>query len=253
MTQRTGSASIDRHGTSASGPDSVAEIGPNAVIQLIQALNAAGLQQAAVAIFAAAKADEWLAHPPSAMVDERPVARIHQAVRQILPAQQANAVLADAGLRTADYILANRIPKFAQVFLKLLPAPLAAKLLTKAIAAHAWTFAGSGRFTGRAGRPTVFEIAGNPLCAGEHSATPVCIWHAAVFQRLFQVLVSPRSRAVETDCGAHDADCCRFELNWGMPVQQPTVKIGGNVIAFQKPADADRNHQNSSRNRNEAS
>jgi divinyl protochlorophyllide a 8-vinyl-reductase len=213
-----------------------AEIGPNSVIQLIEALNAAGLQQAAVAIFAAAEASDWLATPPSVMVDERPVARIHQAVRHLLPQQQASAVLADAGFRTANYILANRIPKFAQVILKLLPAPLAAKLLVKAISAHAWTFAGSGRFSGRAGHPTVFEIANNPLCAGEHSATPTCIWHVAVFQRLFQVLVSPKSHAIETSCGAAGDECCRFELDWNVLRQDLSASSGANVTPFRTTA-----------------
>lgn len=213
MTQAR-SAAIDHSSTTPRSDRPAAEIGPNAVIQLLQALQAAGLHQAAETIFAAAACSHWLTELPTAMVDERPVAALHQAVRKTLPAPQANEVLADAGLRTADYILANRIPKFAQVILKLLPAPLACKLLVKAISAHAWTFAGSGRFSGRAGLPTVFEIAGNPLCAGEHSGTPVCTWHAAVFQRLFQILVSPKTRVIETHCGARGDDCCRFVLDW---------------------------------------
>jgi divinyl protochlorophyllide a 8-vinyl-reductase len=124
------------------------------------------------------------------------------------------AILTDAGLRTGDYILANRIPKFAQVILKLLPAPLAARMLVKAITAHSWTFAGSGRFSGVVGKNVTFEIAGNPIIAGERAETLVCVWHAAVFQRLFQVLVSPKSRSKEFACGAHGDQSCRFVVNW---------------------------------------
>ncbi|HEY0331715.1 MAG TPA: bacteriochlorophyll 4-vinyl reductase [Rhodopseudomonas sp.] len=211
--------------------DHAARIGPNAVIQLIQALTAAGLDDPARQIFAAAGASEWLARPPGEMVDERPVAAIHQAVRRLLPAGQAAAVLTDAGLRTGDYILANRIPKFAQTILKLLPAPLAARMLVKAIAAHSWTFAGSGGFSGEVGRNVVLEIADNPICAGEHADTPVCVWHAAVFQRLFQVLVSPRARAVEIACGAHGDGCCRFVVDWKAVPERSCAKAAASDAA----------------------
>jgi divinyl protochlorophyllide a 8-vinyl-reductase len=208
----------------------VAEIGPNAVTQLINALDAAGLQPAASEIFSEAAATGWLLQPPTAMVDERPVAAIHQTVRRLLPQQQAAAVLEDAGRRTGDYILAHRIPKLAQVVLKIMPAPIAARMLTKAITAHAWTFAGSGQFSARVGKTVTFEIAANPLCAGEHADHHVCVWHAAVFQRLFQVLVSPYTRVTETDCGAHGADCCRFVADW------TTIPDAANIYATQRSA-----------------
>jgi divinyl protochlorophyllide a 8-vinyl-reductase len=44
--------------------------------------------------------------------------------------------------------------------------------LGKAIARHAWTFAGSGRF--RVVAPLVFEIADNPIVRGEVSDVPLC-------------------------------------------------------------------------------
>lgn len=204
----------DRSPATEAGPHPAAAIGPNAVIQLIHALEAAGLAPAAAEIFSEAAASDWLAQPPTAMVDERPVAAIHQAVRKLLPPQQAAAILEDAGLRTGDYILANRIPKLAQTVLKLMPAPIAARMLTKAISAHAWTFAGSGRFSAAAGKTVTFEIVHNPLCAGEHADHQVCVWHASVFQRLFQVLVSPYTRVMETACGARGDTCCRFVADW---------------------------------------
>lgn len=194
-----------------SAPESApACIGPNAVIQLAAALDAAAIDSQP--IFAAAGVADWLDHLPEHMTDEIPVARLHQQLRRSLPPAQSVAVLQDAGRRTADYLLANRIPKPVQAVLKRLPARLAAWVLVKAIGANAWTFAGSGRFTARAGDPTVFEIADNPLCRGEHAAEPVCAWHAAVFERLFQALVSPHSRAIETSCGATGAATCRFEV-----------------------------------------
>ena len=189
-------------------------IGPNSVLQLFEALKAEGLYDVSAPVFATAGVADWLVEPPEKMVDQRRVARLHQALRAVSSRQEGVALMADSGRRTADYILANRIPKPAQVLLKALPARLAAMAFVPAIKAHSWTFAGTGVFTGKAGLPTVFTLTGNPLCAGERASVPVCTWHAAVFQRLFQVLVSPRARAVETDCEACGSPFCRFEVDW---------------------------------------
>jgi divinyl protochlorophyllide a 8-vinyl-reductase len=219
----THSAAIDQAAVSAT-TSHAAKIGPNAVLQLIQALTAAGADDAMQAIFAEAGASDWLAQPPSEMIDEKRVASIHQAVRRLLPPDRATIILKDAGLRTGDYILANRIPKFAQVILKLLPAPLAARMLVKAITAHSWTFAGSGHFSGEVGSNVTFEIASNPIIAGERADKLVCVWHAAVFQRLFQVLVSPKSRSAEIACGAHGDPSCRFVVDWKNAVEPTCAK-----------------------------
>jgi divinyl protochlorophyllide a 8-vinyl-reductase len=201
------------HGAAApQAPGVGAKIGPNAVIQLAAALNGAGLDQLCLAVFAAVGVADWMDNPPGAMVDERKAARLHQAVRAASP--RAEAVLRDAGRRTADYLLANRIPKPVQTLLTLLPARLAAVVLVSAIRRNAWTFAGSGDFSAHAGSPTIFEIRGNPLCAGEQAIAPVCAWHAAVFERLFQALVSKRSRVTETECEASGDHCCRFVVDW---------------------------------------
>lgn len=190
------------------------KIGPNAVIQLVEALRAAGLDAAMAPIFAEVGVRDWLRDPPTAMVDEAPVARLHQAVRAALAPRPAAALMADAGRRTADYLLAARISQSVQFLLRLLPSWLAARLLVAAIRAHAWTFAGSGRFIAKAGLPTRFVVMGNPLCAGEHANHPVCAWHAAVFERLFQALVAPSAQAVETSCAACGDDVCSFAVTW---------------------------------------
>ena len=123
-----------------------------------------------------------------------------------------------AGLRTAAYLLAHRISRPVQWLLKRLPAPLAARVLLQAVGHHAWTFAGSGHVTARAGRPCVLTITGNPLCRGADlqnpSPLPACDFHAATFERLFQVLVHPTVQAVETACEARGDPACVFELRW---------------------------------------
>ena len=194
--------------------DTVPRIGPNAVTQLLAALQAEDREALADHVFKSAGVAEWLDNAPVSMVNQERVARLHRTVRALLPQDQATRLMTDAGRLTADYLLTYRIPRVVQVLLKTVPARLSAHLLVPAIQSHAWTFAGSGQFCGRAGPPTVFTLSANPLCAGERSTTPVCIWHAAVFQRLFQILVSPRAQVTETDCEARGDDCCRFVVDW---------------------------------------
>ena len=113
-------------------PDAV--VGPNAVVQLAAALRAAGGEAAALSAFDAACADGLLDTPPDAMVDEGIPRRLFAVVTDTWPAVEAAAILGDAGERTADYLLANRIPRTAQTLLRRLPAPLSARALLAAIA-----------------------------------------------------------------------------------------------------------------------
>lgn len=206
-------------------PSSVepARIGPNAVIQLGEALSARGEDRLAREVYAAAGHSDWIAAPPGEMVSEIEVARLHDALARVAPSGLVDDIMADAGALTGDYIVANRIPAPARVLLRLLPAPLAARLLVEAIAKHAWTFAGSGVFSFRPGWPLVVEIASNPL-AGPPRAAPRCVWHEAVFTRLFRSLVSDRANARETACCAAGDPACRFEIGWSAaPVGTPVA------------------------------
>lgn len=189
-------------------------IGPNAAIQLIAALRLHGQDEALHRVFRDANCEAWLTQPPDAMIDETAAARLHGAVRRLLPKELARTILADAGTLTGDYLLAHRIPRVAQVLLGFAPPGLAARALLKAIRAHAWTFAGSGRFEARQGEGVEVRIYANPLARRERATAPVCVWHAAVLERLFRALVSPRAVVRETACCAAGDDCCRFEISW---------------------------------------
>lgn len=186
------------------------QIGPNAILQLLPVLEAAGTAVLCDRLLAEAGVTE--VPDGSTMISEEPVARLHQALRRARP--DAALLAAQAGRRTADYILENRIPAPVRWLLAHLPAPLAAQLLARAIAKNAWTFAGSGRFRVVSTRPMVFALEDNPVVRGEVDDHPVCHWHAAVFERLFEALVSPRARAVETECCAAGAGACRFAIDW---------------------------------------
>ncbi|MFW5655519.1 MAG: bacteriochlorophyll 4-vinyl reductase [Roseicyclus sp.] len=190
--------------------DAPARIGPNAILQLVPVLeDAAGPDTTAhllamAGIFA-------LPDPDAGLTEEGPAARLHQAMRLELP-DVAPLLAREAGWRTGDYILANRIPRPAQTLLMLLPARISAPILARAVAKHAWTFCGSGRFALSSTSPPRFEIADNPVVRGERSETPLCHWHAAVFERLFSALCGRDWTCVETTCCAQGARACRFEM-----------------------------------------
>ena len=186
-----------------------ARIGPNAILQMVPVLDAHTGPEIRRSLLAEAGVIEL--PDGSGLIPEGPAAALHQALRRKLP-HEAPRIAREAGLGTADYILAHRIPAPAQVLLRALPAPLAAPVLAKAIAKHAWTFAGSGRFAVAAIRPLVFTLEDNPVVRGERSDRPLCAWHEAVFERLFRTLVSPRAAVTETACCAQGAPACRFEI-----------------------------------------
>jgi divinyl protochlorophyllide a 8-vinyl-reductase len=185
-------------------------IGPNAILQYLPVLEerfgaerlAALLQEAAIA----------RVPDGTAMVDEAKVARLHQAIRRFWP-DAAPMLARRAGAGTADYIVANRIPPPARWLLPRLPASLAERLLARAVRSHAWTFAGSGQFAVASSDPLVFTIRDNPIVRHERSASPVCDWHAAVFERLFGRLVAADYTVTETQCAACGAPACTFELH----------------------------------------
>ena len=147
------------------------------------------------------------------MIPETEAARLHRQLRMDEP-DLAPGLASLAGVETANYILANRIPKPAQWALKALPARPAARILSRAIEKHSWTFAGSGIF--RVLDPWTFEIENNPLVAEETNSGCLCHWHVAVFQQLYQALVARPCQCTETRCGAQShGNTCHFSLHAG--------------------------------------
>ncbi|MFN6954299.1 MAG: bacteriochlorophyll 4-vinyl reductase [Acetobacteraceae bacterium] len=183
-------------------------IGPNAIIQVAEALRALHGEALARRVFGAAGLSALLDRPPERMTDERIVAALHRTLHALLPREDAAEIAAEAGARTADYLLARRIPRAVQWLLRALPASLAAPLLLRAIARNGWTFAGSGHVFVTAGHPAVIEIEDNPV------ATAPCHYHIAVFTRLFRALVHPRAEVQEMMCCADGAAACRFAISW---------------------------------------
>lgn len=184
-----------------------ARIGPNSVTQLQAALLDHHGSTMCRHVFEMAGQSERLADPPSRMVDEAVPRALFAALWNTLPGADAALIAAEAGRRTADYVMANRIPAPVRLLLKVLPKQLSAPLLVSAIEKNAWTFAGSGSVSARAGPTILIEIKDNPL------AMPDCPWHGAVFDRLFGTLVAPVKSMEHARCCHRGDAVCRFELH----------------------------------------
>lgn len=197
-----------------SDPAHTGRIGPNAVIRLAEALDALESKAVTRKLFIAASLESYVHALPDAMVPEEEVIVLHHHLRSNLGADRAASVSWIAGLRTADYLLANRIPKPVQRLLKLLPARLAALILLRAIGAHAWTFAGTSRFSWRMGRPITLTFEDCPLCRSDHTSEPCCSYYSATFERLFRELINADTAVRETECIAAGGGACRFEIRY---------------------------------------
>ena len=185
-------------------------IGPNSVLQLVPVLDEVLGSGPREMLMAESGLREL--PPDDGLMEEAPAALLHQAVRAHYP-ELAPELTRRAGLRTADYIISHRIPPVVMQLLVLSPPWLSAPLLARTIEKHAWTFAGSGLFRVVSRHPLVFELHDNPVVRGESAGEPLCHWHAAVFQRLYNSLVDKELVCTETACCATGSDCCRFELD----------------------------------------
>ena len=187
-------------------------IGPNAIIQLVETLRAHWGNQETRKLLDAVGQGLYFEKPPRDMVPQTEVAALHQKLYELVDCQEFKRLSAEAGRRTGDYLLANRIPAPVQWVLKHLPDALAARVLSRAIQKHAWTFAGSGVFTYYWNSRLMFSIAGNPITAGLHSDIPICDYYAGTFERIFRVIVNDNWRAIERTCEASGATACLFEI-----------------------------------------
>ena len=192
----------------------MARIGPNAVIRVAEALDAVEGRPVAERLFQAVGIRRYLDAPPRDMVAEDEVRSLHEELHRALGDRRARSIGWIAGQRTADYLLAHRIPAAVQRLLHWLPRRTAARVLSRAIAGHAWTFTGSGRLRVEPGNPTAFRIAHCPLCRGLHGAEPACDYYVATFERLFAVLIHADARATETACMARGDAECRISIGW---------------------------------------
>lgn len=194
--------------------DHSGRIGPNAVLQVFNALEEGHGRQEATRLARHAGLAHHRAQAPVTMVDERDVVALHTTVRTTMTPHQGDQILWRAGERTADYILANRIPKLVQVLLRALPAKPASRLLLKAIAKNAWTFAGSGTFGFTKGKPATLTLTDCPACNEVYRPGEQCLYYTATFQGLFQALAHPDAH-IENDLSpTTNGRVRKFVLDW---------------------------------------
>jgi len=194
--------------------DRPGRIGPNAVLQVFNALEEGHGVQEATRMARLAGLSHHREQAPATMIDERDVVALHKTVRNAMTGKEADQILWRAGERTADYILANRIPKPVQIMLRALPAKLASRLLLKAIAKNAWTFAGSGTFAFTAGKPAILTLTDCPACTEVYAYNERCAYYSATLQGLFQALAHKRSRIEDDLSLTTNGRVRRFVLDW---------------------------------------
>lgn len=165
-------------------------IGPNAVLQMLNALMALEkqLKEPGLTSILAHKAgvQDYLFNPPDSMAPLDDAVRLFAAVEKALPIDMVEALFQKAGRLTGDYIIANRIPGFAKALFKILPGFISARILARAIEAHAWTFVGDGDMKVWASSPICFVLSDCSL------KSPGDLWHTAVFDCLYQRLIGDR-------------------------------------------------------------
>jgi divinyl protochlorophyllide a 8-vinyl-reductase len=160
-------------------------IGPNAVLQAVAVME----ERLGHAETAAILADAQIERLPSGehMIPEIETLRLHRWLALHEPVI-ALWIAEEAGARTADYIIARRIPRAAVLLLRALPAALAAPLLMAAIGKHAWTFVGAGAFLPEG----AWSFTIDRTTADDAAMPPDSLfqWYAAVFTRLYRTLVA---------------------------------------------------------------
>jgi len=166
-----------------------AVIGPHAVIHAVAVMR----ERLSAQVCDAVLSDAQIAAVPTGdhMISEIAALRVHRWLALREPVA-CFAIAEEAAQRTADYIIANRIPAPAVWFLQRLPARLSAPLLMQAIRRHAWTFVGAGKFIPHGAWAFTIDRSGadDPLMPPDS----LFHWYAAVFERLYQRLVAPQSR-----------------------------------------------------------
>lgn len=160
---------------------------------------------------------------PQDMVDEASANALMRHLVEQFGLPFARNIMRDAGSRTGDYLLANRIPGFARLMLPALPGRAALRILLSAISKHTWTFAGSAHVRITPGDPAMISLTHCPLCAGISAPVPTCDFYAGTFGRLVQVLLGPEAWAEEVACEARGDSACRFLI--GTRSQRMTLPV----------------------------
>ncbi len=180
-----------------------ARIGPNSIIQTVGALRVSCGEAEADDLLTRSGEGHLVDHLPEEMVNESEFHRLVQVLVAELGPEQTAQVLHESGERTADYLLAHRIPRFFQRLVKVLPRRAGLALLLWAVSFNAWTFVGSGQFRFAVGRELVIRVH-----VSHPSVLPVAHFYGGTFTRLVHILIDPQATVrTAADQTAHGIDC----------------------------------------------
>lgn len=189
-----------------------AKIGPNSIIQTVEALKeTCGLPRTHEILHRGGQA-QWIDYPPSEMVSEQEFFDLIQVVIEQLGTDQARTILRQSGQRTAHYLLAHRIPGPFQRLVRILPRGIGLTALLLAIRKSAWTFVGSGQFRFVGGhQPRIIISNRQP---DQHVHPELCSFYAGTFETLFQVLIDASTAVTEVDCRGDGETRCAYAISY---------------------------------------
>ncbi|HEX2910096.1 MAG TPA: bacteriochlorophyll 4-vinyl reductase [Chloroflexia bacterium] len=199
---------------SLAGPKPEALIGPNSLIQTVRSLQEVYGSAQTRSLLEQGNFGYLLQAMPSEMVDQQKFISLVKFLFDRLGEKEASTIMGLSGEYTADYILANRIPRPVQALLKVLPRRLSLRMLLSAVRKNAWTFAGSGIYSFVIRPRPVITLDGCITGLALRSDHPLCTYYAAAFEGLLEALVDPKATVRETDCLAAGAGHCVFEISF---------------------------------------
>lgn len=174
-----------------------AKIGPNSIIQTVEALKETYGLSEAQAVLQRGGLSDLIDQLPSEMIPERDFLHLVSVLLAEIGEDATAAILQQSGQRTAQYLLTHRIPGVFQRLVSLLPRTFGLKLFLWAISKNAWTFVGSGMFRFRVGTDTAIAIFNQPTA--QHQVPPqVCSFYRGTFAHLFQTLIGPQLDVIPT-------------------------------------------------------
>ena len=189
------------------------QIGPNSIIQTVAAAREQYGDEAVTAWLRRTGRAHLLEAMPDHMLPESEFGALIDDLRQWLGISAAMQVLARSGDLTANYVATNRVPGFIRLLLPRLPVGFALRMFLPAIARHAWTFAGSGRFGYTLQPVWRLTLADSVEARGVQAHEPVCAYYRAAFEGLLRRVVCDRLRVEEVACRAMGAVQCEFHVS----------------------------------------
>lgn len=182
-----------------------AKIGPNSIIQTVEALKETyGIPQTHE-ILRRGNHAHLIETLPAEMVDEQEFMHLVGMLLEQLGSEQAIGILRRSGQLTGFYLLQHRIPRFFQKLLHMLPRSIALNLLLIAIQKNAWTFVGSGVFRFVGGIHARIIIAHRPSAYTIHPEA--CGFYCGTFEQIFKILIDPQAQVQPIEHHHSDIRC----------------------------------------------